>query len=70
MLDLAITELRSIAKNRGIEKYNNLDKDELLKSILLSSLSNELRLISKDELQNAFKNSNLFNIVNKQRNKI
>ena len=70
MLDLAITELRSIAKNRGIEKYNNLDKDELLKSILLSSLSNELRLISKDELQNAFKKSNLFNIVNKQRNKI
>ena len=73
MLDLSITELRSIAKNRGIKKYNNLDKDQLLKNILLSSLSsNELRLISKlrkiknnenkseDELLNAFKNSKPF----------
>ena len=47
MQDLSITELRSIAKNRGIKKYNKLDKDELSKNILLSSLpSNELRLIS------------------------
>ena len=74
MLDLSITELRSIAKNRGIKKHNDLDKDELLKNILLSSLSsNELRLISKlrrkiknyenmseDELLNAFKNSKPF----------
>ena len=73
MLDLSITELRSIAKNRGTEKYNNLDKDELLKNILLSSLTlDELRSISKlrkiknyenmskDKLQNAFKNSKPF----------
>ena len=75
MQDLSITELRSIAKNRDITKYNKLDKDELLKNILLSSLSfNELRLISKlrkiknyeyenmseDELQNAFKNLKAF----------
>ena len=73
MQDLSIIELRSIAKNRGIKKYNNLDKDELSKSILFSSLSsNKLKLISKlrkiknyenmseDELQNAFKNSKPF----------
>ena len=80
MQDLSIPELRSIAKNRDITKYNKLDKDELLKNILLSSLSfNELRLISKlrksknyeyenmseDELQNAFKNLNLSKIVKK-----
>ena len=47
MQDLSITELRSIAKNGVIKKYNKLDKDELSKNILLSSLpSNELRLIS------------------------
>ena len=47
MLDVSVTELRSIAKNRGIKEYNNLDKDELLKNILLSSSSsNELRSIS------------------------
>ena len=70
MQDLSITELRSIVKNRDIKNYNNLDKDELSKNILFSSLSfNKLRLISKlrkiksyenmseDELQNAFKNS-------------
>ena len=70
MQDLSVTELRSIAKNRGIKKYNKLDKDESLKNILLSPLSlNELRSIlklrkiknhenmPKDELQNAFKNS-------------
>ena len=70
MQDLSITELRSIAKNRVIKKYNNLDKDGLLKNILLSSLSsNELRSISKlrkiknygnmseEELLNAFENS-------------
>ena len=44
MADLSITELKSIAKNRGVKKYNNLDKDELLENILLSSLSsNKLR---------------------------
>ena len=44
MLGLSVTELRSIAKNRGIKGYNILDKDELLKTILLSALSlNELR---------------------------
>ena len=37
MLDLSVTEFRSIAKNRGIKGYNNLDKDELLKTILLSA---------------------------------
>ena len=60
-------------KNRGIEEYNKLDKDESLKNILLSSLSlNELRSISKlrkiknyenvsdDEMQNAFENSKTF----------
>ena len=65
---LSITELRSNAKNRGIKRYNSLDKDELLKTILLSALSiDELRSISKfrkiknyenmseDELLNAFK---------------
>ena len=46
MQDLSITELRSISKNRDIKKYNKLDKDELLKNILLSSLSlDELRSI-------------------------
>ena len=73
MQDLSLTELRSIEKNRGIKKYNNLDKKELSKNILLPSLSsNELRLIfklrkiknyekmSEDELQNAFKNSKPF----------
>ena len=39
MLDLSVTELRSIAKNRGIRGYNNLDKDKLLKTTLLSALS-------------------------------
>ena len=39
MQDLSITELRSIAKNRNIKNYNNLDKNELLDNILLSSLS-------------------------------
>ena len=38
MLDLSVSELRSMAKNRGIKGYNNLDKDELLKTILLSAL--------------------------------
>ena len=38
MLDLSVTELRSIAKNRGIKGYNSVDKDELLKTILLSTL--------------------------------
>ena len=48
MQDLSITELRSIVKNRDIKNYNNLDKDELSKNILFSSLSfNKLRLISK-----------------------
>ena len=70
MLDLSVTELRSIAKNKGIKGYNSLDKDELLKTILLSSLSlDELRSISKfvkirncenmseNELLDAFKSS-------------
>ena len=73
MQDVSITELRSVAKNRGIKKYNNLDKNELSNNILLSPLSsNELRLICKlrkikdyenmceDELQNTFKNSKPF----------
>ena len=73
MLDPSVTELRSIAKNGGIRGYNNLDKDELLKTILLSTLSfGELRSISKfrkiksyenmseDELLNAFDNSKHF----------
>ena len=73
MLDLSVTELKSIAKNRGIKGYNNLDKDELLKTILLSALSpDELRSISKfrkikncenmseDELLNAFEDSKPF----------
>ena len=73
MQDLSVSELRSIPKNRGIKEYNKLDKDELLKNILLSSLwLDELRSISKlrkiknyenmseDELQNAFKNSKPF----------
>ena len=73
MLDLSITELRSIGKNRGIKGYNSLDKDELLKTILLSALSlDELRSISKfrkiknyenmseDELLNAFEDSKPF----------
>ena len=56
MLDLLLTELRSIAKNRNIKGYKKLDKDELLKTlnvlvkieIDLSSLSlSELKLISK-----------------------
>ena len=48
MQDLSITELRSTAKSRGIRKYNKLDNDELLKNILLSSLSfDKLRSISK-----------------------
>ena len=60
-------------KNRGIKGYNNLDKDELLKAILLSALSpDKLRSISKlrkvknyknmseDELLNAFENSKTF----------
>ena len=67
MLHLLVTELRSVAKSRGIKGYNKLDKDELLKTILLSALSHdELRSISKfrniknyenvseDELLNAF----------------
>ena len=46
MQDLSVTELRSIAKNRGIKEYNKLDKDVLLKNILVLSLSrNELRSI-------------------------
>ena len=70
---LSISELRSIAKNRGINDYNNLDKDELTKNILVSSLSsNELRSIlklrriknyenvSEDETQNILKNSKPF----------
>ena len=73
MLDLSITELRSIAKSRGIKGYNNLDKDELLNTTLLSALLlDELRLISKfrkvknfenmseDELLNAFEDSKPF----------
>ena len=73
MQDLSVTELRSIAKNRDIKEYNKLDKDVLLKNILVSSLSrNELRSISKlrkiknyeniseDELLNAFENSKPF----------
>ena len=73
MLDLSVTELRSIAKNRGIKGYNNLDKDGLLKIILLSLLSlDELRSISKfrkikkyenmseDELLKAFEDSRPF----------
>ena len=42
MQDLSIAELRSIVKNRGIKKikkYSILDKDDLLKNILLSPLS-------------------------------
>ena len=35
MQDLSVTELRSIAKNRGIKEYNKLDKDVLLKNTLL-----------------------------------
>ena len=81
MQDLSVTELRSNAKNRGIKKYNKLDKDELLNNILLSFLSfDELRSISKlkkiknyesmseDELENAFKNSKPFK-DNKEINK-
>ena len=73
MSNLPVTELRSVAKNGSIKEYNKLDKDKLLKDILLSSLSfNELRSISKlrkmknygnmseDELLNAFENSELF----------
>ena len=73
MKDLSITELRSIAKNIGIKGYNSLDKDELLKTILLSALSvDEFRSISKfrkiknygnmpeDELLNAFEDSKPF----------
>ena len=48
MLNLSVTELRSIENNRGIKKCNSLDKDELLKTILLLSLSlGELKSISK-----------------------
>ena len=48
MLNLSVTELRSIENNRGIKRYNSLDKDELLKTILLLSLSlGELKSISK-----------------------
>ena len=48
MQDLSVSELGSIAKNRDIKNYYNLDKDELLDNILLSSLSlNEL-----DQFQN------------------
>ena len=73
MLDLSITELRPIGKNRGIKGYNSLDKDESLKTILLSALSlDELRSVSKfrkiknyenmseDELLNAFEDSKPF----------
>ena len=72
MQDLSITELRSIAKNRGINNCNNLGKDELTKNILVSYLSsNELRSIlklriknyenmSEDETQNVLKNSKPF----------
>ena len=38
MVDLSVTELRSMVKNKGVKGYNNLDKDELLKTILLSAL--------------------------------
>ena len=74
MQDLSITELRTIVTNRGTNKYNNLDKEGLLKNILFSSSSlDELRSISKllkiknyenmseDELLNAFENSKPFN---------
>ena len=48
MQDLSVTKLRVLPKNRGIKEYNKLDKDEILKNILLSSLSlKELRSISK-----------------------
>ena len=52
MLDLSATELRSIAKRMqgGVKGCNNLDKDELLKTILLSTLSfDELKSISNLE---------------------
>ena len=48
MLDLSVSGLRLIAKNRGIKRYNSLDKDELLNTILLLALPpDELRSISK-----------------------
>ena len=73
MLDLSVTELRSIAKNRVIKRYFSLDKDELLKTILLLSLSlGKLKSVlkfrkirnyenmSENELLNAFKDSKPF----------
>ena len=73
MLDLSVSEVRSTAKNRSIKGYNNLNKDELLKAILLLALSpDKLRSISKlrkikncenmseDELLNAVKDSKPF----------
>ena len=73
MLDLSVTELRSIANNRVIKGYNSLDKYELLKTILLLTLSlDELRSIlkfrkinnyenmSENELLDAFKSSQSF----------
>ena len=73
MLDLSVTELRSIAKNRVIKKYISLDKDELLKTILLLSLSlcelnsvlkfrkiRNYENMSENELLNAFKDSKPF----------
>ena len=72
--DLSVTELTSIAKNRGIKKYNKLDKDELLKNVFFFSFLslNEYKSISKlrkiknygniseDELLNFFENSKHF----------
>ena len=58
MFDLSLTELRSMPKNRNINRYKDLDKDELLKTLNIlvktfkeidfSSLSlSELKLIAK-----------------------
>ena len=33
MLDLSLTELRAIAKNRGIKEYKSMSKDKLLRII-------------------------------------
>ena len=67
MLDLSVTELRSIAKNRGIKEYKNFDKDELLKNVLLVSLSlKELRSISKLRRINNYENMSEDELLNVQ----
>ena len=57
MLDLSVTELRSITKYSGIKRYNILGKDQLLSTILLSALSlDKLRSISKFRKINNYEN--------------